>query len=57
MVVNLNLIVQHIIQIKIGIMKHVNVSVKTIVRANKIIVGIQANVFVKMVKYLLLMNQ
>ena len=31
-------------------MKHVNVSIKTIVRAKKFIVGIQANIFVKMVK-------
>ena len=50
MVSNSNFIVQQVIQIKSGIMKHVNVNVKTIVRAKKFIVGIQANIFVKMVK-------
>ena len=37
---------QYIIQIKNGIMKHVNVSSKIIVRAKKIIVGILAYVLV-----------
>ena len=36
-----------IIQIKNGIMKHVNASVKIIVSAKKITVGILANVFVR----------
>ena len=35
-----NPIVQHVIQIKNGIIKHVNVNVKVIVSAKKIIVGI-----------------
>ena len=40
-------IVQHVIQIKNGIMIHVNVSVKNIVRANKIMAGILAHVFAR----------
>ena len=44
---NANSIVQHVIQIKNGIIKHVNVNVKIIVRAKKIIVGILAHVFVR----------
>ena len=43
--VNANLIVQHVIQIKNGIIKHVNVNVKIIISAKKIIVGILAHVF------------
>ena len=45
MTVNPSLIV-HLIQIKNGIIKHVNASVKMIVHAKKIIVGILAHVFV-----------
>ena len=48
-IVNAKLIVQHVIQIKNGIMKHINESVKIIVNAKKIIVGILADVFVAMV--------
>ena len=44
LVVNANSIVQHVIQIKNGIMKHVNVSVKFIISAKKILVGILAHV-------------
>ena len=44
-----NAIVQLAFQIKNGIMKHVHVSVKVIVHARKIIVGILAHVFLKMV--------
>ena len=40
---------QHVIQIKNGIMKHVNVSVKIIVRAKKTKVGIIVHGFVRMV--------
>ena len=40
-------IAQHAIQIKNGIMKHVNVSVKIIILAKKNIVGILACVFVR----------
>ena len=40
--VNANSIVQHVIQIKNGINKHDNVSVKLIVSAKNIIVGILA---------------
>ena len=36
------------IQLKNGIIKHVNVSVKIIVHANKVIAGILAHVFDKM---------
>ena len=39
---NANSIVQHVIQIKNGINKHVNVSVKLMVSAKNIIVGILA---------------
>ena len=39
--------VQHIIQIKNGIAKHVNIIVKITISAKNIIVGIQGNVFVK----------
>ena len=48
-IVNAKLIVQHVIQIKNGIMKHINESVKIIVNAKKIIVGILADVFMTMV--------
>ena len=44
MIANANLIVQHAIEIKNGIMKHVNVSVKIIVRPKKIIMGILAHI-------------
>ena len=46
-IVNANSIVQHVIQIKNGRMKHANISVKIIVNAKKIIVGILAHVFVR----------
>ena len=49
MIANANSIVQLAFQIKNGIMKHVHVSVKVIVHARKIIVGILAHVFLKMV--------
>ena len=45
MVSNANSIVQHVIQIKNGKTKHVNVSAKIIVCPQKIIVGILAHVF------------
>ena len=48
MIVNANLIVQHVIQIKNVILRHINASVKIIISAKKIVVGILANVFVKM---------
>ena len=38
---------KNVIQIKIGIIKHVNVNVKSIMSAKKIIVGILAHVFVR----------
>ena len=46
-IVNANLIVQCAMQIKNGIIKHVNVNVKIIVSAKKIIVGILAHLFVR----------
>ena len=49
MILNPNSIVQHLIQIKNEKLKHVNVSVKIIARAKKIIVGIVA--FVRMVAH------
>ena len=49
-IVNANLTVQYVIQIKNGIIKYVSVSVKIIVHEKKkIIVGILAHVFVGMV--------
>ena len=48
-IVNANTIVQHVIQIKTGIIKHANVNVKVIVSTKKIIVGILAHVFVRIV--------
>ena len=47
MIVNANSLVQHVIQIKNGILKHVNVNVKITVHAKKIIAGILAHVFVR----------
>ena len=49
MIANANSTVQLAFQIKNGIMKHVHVSVKVIVHARKIIVGILAHVFLKIV--------
>ena len=49
MIANANSIVQLAFQIKNGVMKHVHVSVKDIVHARKIIVGILAHVFLKIV--------
>ena len=40
---------EHVIQIKSGIMKYVDVNVKIIAHAKKIIIGILVNVFVKMI--------
>ena len=51
MIVNVNSIVQHIIQVKNRIMKHVNVTVKIIVRTKKIMVGILPHVFLKICVY------
>ena len=48
-IVNVNLIVKHVTQNKNGIIKHVNVNLKVIVSAKKIIVGIAAHGFVKIV--------
>ena len=48
-IANANSIIQLSIQIKNGIMKHVNVSVKIIAHAKKIIVGILAHAFVRMI--------
>ena len=49
MVVNANSLVQHVIKIKSQIIKHANVSVKIIVHAKNIIVGIIAHILMKMV--------
>ena len=51
-IVNANLMVQFVIQIKNLIIKQVNVNVKTIVSAKKIIIGILAHVFVKVISIL-----
>ena len=47
MIANENSIVQHVIQIRNGIIKHVNVSVKIMIIAKKIIAEILAHVSVK----------
>ena len=47
LIANAKLIVQHVIQIKKGIMRHANVNVKIIVSAKKMIVGILTHVFVR----------
>ena len=50
-IANAHSIVQHsIVKIKNGIMNHINVSVKIILRAQKIKVGILTQVFVIMVR-------
>ena len=46
-IANLNSIAQYVIQVKNGIIKHVNVNVKFIISAKKIIVGILAHEFVR----------
>ena len=46
-IVNANSIVQHVIQIKIGIIKLVNMNVKTVVITKKIIIVILSHVFVR----------
>ena len=49
-IVNENsIIVQNVIQIKNGMIKHVNVNVKIIVRVKKIIIRILAHVFVRII--------
>ena len=49
-IVKANSIMQHVIQIKNGIMKHGTVNVKIIISAKKIIVGILAYLFVRIFK-------
>ena len=46
-ILNANLKVQYVIQIKIGKIRHVNMRVKIIVYAKKIVAGIITLVFVK----------
>ena len=48
-ILNENSIEQHVIQIKHGIIKHVNVSVDIILNAKNIIVGVLEHLFVKIV--------
>ena len=48
-IVNGNSIVQHIIQITNGILINVNLSLKSAISAKKIIAGILAHVFVRIV--------
>ena len=48
-IVNSNSIVQHVIKIRNGTIKHVNVNVKIILSGKKIIAGILAHVFVRIV--------
>ena len=48
--VNANSIIQHVIQNEKRITKHVNVNVKTIVSAEKTIVGILAHIFVRLLR-------
>ena len=51
MIVNADLIVQYVIKIENGIIKHVNVNAKIIVSAKKIIVGIQIRSICENSKY------
>ena len=51
MIVNINSIVQHVIQIKNGIIKYVNMSVKIVVHVKKIKVGNLAHVFVRIASF------
>ena len=51
MIANANSIVQHVIQIKKRIIKHVNVNVKVTINAKKILVGILTHVFVRTVSF------
>ena len=46
-IANANSIVQHVIEIKKGIIKHVNVNVNIMPSSKMIIVGILAHVFLK----------
>ena len=48
-IVNGNSIVQHIIQITNGILINLNLSLKSVISAKKIIAGILAHVFVRIV--------
>ena len=56
-IVNANSIVQHVIQKKNGIIKHVNVNVKVIKSVKKILLGILAHVFVRIVNNLWIIYQ
>ena len=59
MIVNAYSIVQHVIQIKNGVIKHVNVNSIIIVHAKKVIIAIAAHVFVRIAsnKKVLLINK
>ena len=46
-IINANSIVEHLIQIKNRVIKHVNVNVKIVISAKKIIVGILEDTFVR----------
>ena len=48
-ILNADSIVQHVIQNKNGIIKHVNMNAKILISVKKIIVGILAYVFVRIV--------
>ena len=47
MIVNANSVIQRVIQIKNGIIKHVNASAKIIPLEKKIVAGILAHVFMR----------
>ena len=59
MIVNANSTLQHVIQIKNGMIKHVNVNEKITLSAKKIIVGVLAHVFltIESTENVLLINQ
>ena len=59
MIVNANSTLQHVIQIKNGMIKHVNVNEKITLNAKKIIVGVLAHVFltIESTENVLLINQ
>ena len=47
MIINANSIVQHVIQYKNGIIKHVNVNVQITISVKRVIVGVLAHVFLR----------
>ena len=51
MILNANSIVQHVIQIKNGVTKHVNGNVKIIINGKKMVVEILVHAFVRIASF------